>query len=284
MGSSSSSPDTGDNLRRRSYPESHLQVLRAFERRWEESGRVPFESAAVAGKNPFSRGKIWSYLNDLEAEAKYLKDIKAPDLLVLGRSWVDDSEKRLTKRLLKRRQGERLRICSQEMLLAWAMTGIDPNKRPETADTFVEGHPALEFVLEELGDRWPGTDPIPTSGGNGDFEGPTKSPLKRLGYEVGQSGASKSKRRSLLRKTYRKPLDDLPGNYPQEYIQKWGPGESGKRLQRIANHLAANCRNFRKRDGNYGLAIDHWEEDLEWLKQKYYYPLTYGFEWPNTKE
>lgn len=283
MPASSNNPNS-ESSQRQSYSGAHGDVMDAFERRWSESNEIPFESAVVAGKSPFRRGKILSYLWDLEIETKYLGDIDAPDLLVLGRTWVEGREKDGVERLLKNRQGKQLRICSQEMLLAWAMTGVDPNERIQTVETFIEGHPALEFVEKILEDRWPGTDPIPFHGdGEAEFDRPDKSPLKHFGYSVGESGNSRSQRRSALEKTYVTERESLPGTYPDEYISEWGPAESGARLQRIAGHLASNCRTFHQRDRNYQVAISDWEDDLRWLKETFYNPLSYGFEWPEAK-
>lgn len=269
-----------DNLRKRDYPDSKLKVLRAFERRWETKGKVPFDSVVMDGMGPFSRGKIWSYLRDLGAEVQEVGDTRAPDLLVVGREKVEMEN---IERLLKRRQGKELRICSQEMLLAWAMTGVDPNKRPQTADTFIDEHPVLTEIVNLLDGKWPGTEPIPSHGnGEGNFSRPDISPLKHFGYSVGQNGENRSTRRNALRKTFTTKRDSIPGEYSSDYIKEWGPAESGARLKRIADHIASTCRNFQKRHGNYDLAIEQWEADLRWLKKKYYNPLTYGFSWPET--
>ena len=279
----SNGPTRDQDVTRRSYSDRQLGVLRAFTRRWKETDSAPVETAAVAGKGPFSRGKIWSYLGNVGVRAKKIGDIDAPELLVVGRKPVEDFEKHAIQRLLKRRRGEKLRICSQEMLLAWSMTGIDPNKRPQTVETFIEGHPALTRIKEQLSGRWPGTDIIPSDGdGEGDFSGPDKSPLKRLGYSVGKSGKPRSIRRRALRDMYNTARESLPGKYSEAYLNEWGPAESGARLRRMANHIASNCRTFKRRDRSFDLAIDHSESDLQWLKQKYYSPLTYGFEWPST--
>lgn len=265
-------------------PDPHHTVLNAFEHRWDESGRVPFERAAVVGKGPFRRGKMQSYLWNLDVETRYLRDIGEPEVLVLGRSWIEDQEKRQTKQLLRRRRGETLRICSQEMILAWSMTGIDPNERPHTARTFVEGHPALEMVRAEIGGRWPGTDPIP-GGGDDTYEAErTESPLIRIGYRVGRTkGKPKDKRQQLLRMAFAMDLSTFPGDYPSEYIKKWGPARSGQRLERMALHIAGRCRSFRKNEsGDFSDAIADYENDLEWLQETFYSPTTYGFRWPKT--
>lgn len=262
-----------------------LNVLHAFEGRWKETGNLPFDTAVVAGKDPFRRGKMLSYLWNLGAEAKYLGDFEAPEVLVVGRSWVEEKEKPQTKHLLNQRRGERLRICSQEMLLAWSVTNVDPNRRPQTVQTFVDGHPILEFVSEFLGGKWPGTDPLPSFGAEGEANyGPDKSPLSRLGYKTGRNGASKSKRRSVLRKVFERDLSSFPTGFSADYLDEWGPAKSGVRLERMAIQLAAPCQSFRKKRGDYSMAISQREDDLAWLKGEYYHPLGYGFYWPSTKK
>lgn len=270
---------------RREYPDAHPKVLRAFERRWEERESAPVETAVVAGKGPFSRGKIWSYLGGVGIKTKKIGELEAPKLLVVGREWVEGFERQEVGRLLRERQGKVLRICSQEMLLAWAMTGTDPNRQFQSAETFIEGHPALERIEKLLKDRWPGTDVIPSDGGGDEgFSRPDKSPLKRLGYSVGRSGESRSTRQDAIHKTYTTERDALPGEYSAEYRRQWGPAESGVRLKRIADHIASNCRSRKGSDRDLDLAIEHWESDLRWLKKEYYIPLTYGFQWPEATE
>lgn len=281
----SDGPPYDQNVTRHSYSDRQLEVLRALTQRWKEEKSAPVKTAAVAGKRPFSRGKIWSYLRDMGIRTKKVGDIDAPELLVVGRKRVEDFEKQAVRRLLKRRQGEKLRICSQEMLLAWSLTGVDPNKRPQTADTFIDSHPGLTMIAKLLEGRWPGTSVIPSHvEGEGNFSGPDKSPLKRLGYSVGHNGEPRSIRRDVLRKAYTTERMSFPGEYSSDYLEEWGPAESGVRLERIANHIASNCRTFKRRNGNFDLAIDQWESDLQWLKQKYYNSLTYGFNWPSTAE
>lgn len=255
-----------------------------FENRWEETGNPPFDTAVVVGKNPFRRGKMLSYLWDLGAETKYLGDLEAPEVLVVGRSWVEENDKPQMKDLLNQRRGERLRICSQEMLLAWSMTNVDPNRRPRTVQTFVEGHPNLEFITEFLGGEWPGTKPLPSFGAEGEGDYGPKTPLNIFGYRTGHKAKNMSGRRRTLRDFFKLEPSSFPsGDYDKD---KWGtPAESGARLQGMANHLAAICRSFRKNQGrDYSLAVSHLEEDLAWLKKKYYHRLTYKFSWPSSKK
>lgn len=277
MSDSSNSSD-GSHIRS-SYLPSHEEILDSFHDRWTEKGTAPFDTAVMEGQEPFRRGKLWSFFRDLGVTVAGIGNIALPDVLVLGR---EDVSKESVLQLLGQLRGERLRICSQEMVLAWAMTGVDPNERWRTAKTFVDGHPALEMVAEHVGERWPGTEPLSNSAGeiSGDF-GPAKSPLRRLGYKVGHSGVSKPKRRAALRKMFMLNQSDFPGNFSNEHLEEWGSSKSGLRLHKMANKLASSCRNARNRDADYDLAISHWEDDLAWLKEEFYNPLTYTFEWPS---
>jgi hypothetical protein len=81
---------------------------------------------------------------------------------------------------------------------------------------------------------------------------------------------------------YELDLDELPGRYSQHYLQEWGPAESGARLKKIADKLASECRTRRDAKKDFSVAISHWENDLGWLKETFYNPLTYGFKWPTT--
>lgn len=261
--------------------ETEEHVLHAFRNRWAELADLPFRRVVITGEEPFPQDKIWNYLKELGAKVLKVGDLSAPNILVLGREGFDKDS---VHQLLRNRQGTVLRICSQEMLLAWALTGVDPNKDPDTARTFIEGHPGLSFVSSLLKRRWPGTDVLPSSAGESRFNGPEVSPLKQLGYTTGKTeGKPQSKRRRLLKKAFELERSNLPGRYPEWYLQEWGRAESSTRLQKIAKKIAWDCRNCRrKRDMDYDMAIAHLENDLAWLKETFYNPLTYGFEWPDS--
>lgn len=262
--------------------DARREVFQGFRTRWEMQEEIPVRRIVITGQEPFGRGKIWSYLSDLGATVRNVGELSAPGLLILGR---EQFRKDPVRRLLYDRRGKVLRICSQEMLLAWALTGVDPNLDSSTAWTFIDGHAGLSFVASILRSRWPGTDPLPQSKGEFHFEGPDTSPLKRLGYTVGKtSGLPQSERRSLLRTAFELERSALPGQYPEWYLQEWGHAESSTRLKKLADKIAWSCRSYRKRDDkDFDTAIDHSENDLAWLKDTFYNPLTYDFEWPSSK-
>ena len=70
----------------------------------------------------------------------------------------------------------------------------------------------------------------------------------------------------------------------QNYVNSWGGAKTGARLKKMAQSIAAFCRSARRRDedGN-DLAIEEWEEDLDWLKTTYYDgKFDRQFKWPET--
>jgi hypothetical protein len=107
---------------------------------------------------------------------------------------------------------------------------------------------------------------------------PEQSPLCALGYRVGKHGLFFAERRSILEKAY---FDELPFVHSDSYMQEWGKPGSETRLERIANHLADRCRQDKHRATDCILAIEHYEDDLRWLKQAYYHEHMH-LNWPNT--
>lgn len=124
---------------------------------------------------------------------------------------------------------------------------------------------------------WPSTD---APGGDGSLEGynwPKEGMLSYLGYHVGQNGVRVESRRQILDLAY---SGRLPNVQDVKYTASWGMPNSGKRLQKMAESIAAFCRNHKRRDP-FAPAVLEWEQDLDYLKQKYYIGK-YGFVWPKT--
>jgi hypothetical protein len=103
--------------------------------------------------------------------------------------------------------------------------------------------------------------------------------LRYLGYHVGAKGLSGEERRAILDAVY---LEKLPSVNSRTYMSEWGQPHTGVRLKKLAETLAALTRNEkRKRAAASRSAIEEWEADLEYLRQKYYVGR-YDFVWPET--
>lgn len=182
------------------------------------------------------------------------------------------------------RQGQTLRVYSQEMLLAALITGRDPLdcEDAEVLDSFKRGHPALEFLAEsEL--EWPSFSASDTSEIDevgGESLGVTESPLHALGYKVGEtSWLSQKERQEILREAFE--MQHLPWVESDEYMAKWGSARSHQRLWRIAFHLAMLLNGPVGRDWRKPQTRRDWLEDLEWLHEKFYTSRRFRFAWPD---
>lgn len=192
------------------------------------------------------------------------------EVLIIGH---EDWSEEAIKDLLDTREGQKLKVYSQEMFLAHWTTGLDPFENKGVLDAFAEGHPALEF-LQTCWVDWVSTE-VSLSTGNGNLAldaSPEKSVLKDLGYTVGKTkGLPSFQRQSILEKAFKSDLLVILSreytryckvNFPN-YIQSWGEPNSPKRLAKMRDFISANCKQ-QKRKGNDKAASDY-EEDLAWL-------------------
>jgi hypothetical protein len=127
---------------------------------------------------------------------------------------------------------------------------------------------------------WPGTA-VPRGPTSGKLSGSDWRPqgmLSLLGYHVGETlPLYPSIRECILEYAFQ---HHLPPVGDVTYFREWGEPRSARRLQKLANTLAALTRNARRRDAAaLARAIDEWEQDLMFLHEQYYVRLFY-FGWP----
>ena len=158
----------------------------------------------------------------------------------------------------------------------WAC-GQDPFENQEILEIFREDHPALEF-LSHTGFDWPSMYVSLGSGGEFTGELVEVGPLRLMGYKVGERGLSPAKRQAILEKVFKFRLPEL--NLPDWYIEEWGNPNSRERLRKMANSLAAFYRRERKQ--NHLTAASDYEDDLEWLYERFYSRGRFRFRWPQT--
>lgn len=117
---------------------------------------------------------------------------------------------------------------------------------------------------------WPSTDATP---GNGRIDPPDwreTGPLRRFGYVVGVvKGKPLSMRQAILIRFFE--LKVVPNLASPDEVHKWGDACSAARLKSMAYSIATFCRNAKlRRRALMKRAIENWEDDLAWLKKKYY--------------
>lgn len=125
---------------------------------------------------------------------------------------------------------------------------------------------------------WPITDvPAPPAGRSEIAFDKMYSGLWLCGYRTGKTNGMPAKhRQEFLDFFFRNPLPSIVKKY---HGDDYGEPGSEKRLQKMANVIAANCRNFKKNDRDkFGVAISEWEADLYYLKRSYY--KAGSFPWP----
>lgn len=180
---------------------------------------------------------------------------------------------------------KRVKFISQEDIISCLLSGESTPRNRHSGDA---DHPLLsriDFLIGLINGesfRWPST--VATVSGESLLfpEWPDSGLLSSIGYKVGASGEEQYTRRAILSKLFL--MGSLPRMGSHDYLISWGGPCSAKRLRKMAESIAAFCRNAKRRTGaDMRLAIDDWESDLTWLKMKYYVGrFDRAFRWPGT--
>ncbi|MBB3777276.1 hypothetical protein FHS52_003273, partial [Erythromicrobium ramosum] len=143
----------------------------------------------------------------------------------------------------------------------------------------IEGEWRRRTILARLDPghfKWPTTHASPGTGAFGSIEH-DEGMLSHLGYHVGKTGEQSAlKRQRLLARVFEGQLPPVNG---PEYMESWGDRGSPKRLEKMAESIAAAVKSAKRRSADFSVAIQHWEEDLSYLHAAYYVGR-FGFGWP----
>lgn len=256
-----------------------LDVLNALSEEVVGLFSPPLEIVTL-GSGPFSEDEFDSYLKD----RGITPCTSGCTWIVVGHEGWSATE---LNELLDNSEIDEVRVFSQELFIAGILTTHDPFLLPsEILMKYAEGHPALEYLIASAFE-WPEIISEVDYGVpiylNEWGERREKSPLKCMGYTVGKTrGQSLSDRRSLLNKAYKGDIHlDVKDD---KYMNEWGRPFHSKRLWRIAHHIA-----WLIRDGKSGKeeriitmahAVEDWQEDLDWMKEKFY-TNRMRFQWPH---
>lgn len=99
--------------------------------------------------------------------------------------------------------------------------------------------------------------------------------LRSMGYQVGVHGLPSNERRRLLNLIFER---ELKLALPPAYLSEWGRPGTPTRLRKLAHTIAALTRNMKRRSAD-APSIEEWEEDLAYLKQRFYIGR-FSFDWP----
>lgn len=153
------------------------------------------------------------------------------------------------------------------------------NKSTKNAHENIDGRRGK--LLSEDRFIWPHTIAEPGKRHMKYLNAPEEGLLKYLGYKVGVSGLSTSRRHAILEKALQW---DVPNSCGAEMQEEWGAASTCRRLKKLSYTIASFVKlkkRMKSRD-RYSQAIRDWEDDLSWLKEQYYAPCQPRFTWPRT--
>ena len=222
----------------------------------------------------------------MEGQKFSLWKLPDPDIahLVVGRNnWVEAD----LLAQIEARQGQSLRIYSQEMWFAAMATGRDPFDAddPDLLQAFANGHEALEFLIgQEM--PWPNVSDHPP-GDVTDVEagelGVVASPMHLMDYRVGKTSPhSEVERHAILDEIFCTRNLEFGDDCTPTYRANWGTPKSAQRLYRMASHIKFIVEGPNGSDYRKPVAREDWINDLAWLKKTYFRKTVHAFKWPDT--
>ena len=237
---------------------------------------IPPQFVGCIGEGPFFSEDFAEFLQS--QGVGIIPIFEHTEVLILGRDGWDEAE---LDDAIDLRVGQSLKIYSQEMFLAFLAKGADPfGASLDVLEAFKAGHAGLEFVAT----GWSGwvTTVVPKGNRSGSqvlnaTGWHEESPLRAMGYRVGKSGAGINERRRILRQAFTEKLEVVG---PPHYMAQWGAPQSAERLRKMAESIAAHCRNNRAKRNPSEQAIADWEADLKWLREEFYHGH-FKFYWPS---
>jgi len=148
--------------------------------------------------------------------------------------------------------------------------------------------PEPEPEVEEIW-YWPTTLIIPRGPDGEHFDDSVllrdSSGLAMCGYRTGKTnGLGEKARRNLLTKFMTSQLNP---RIEEVYGDEYGHPKTMKRLMKVAHTLASLCKLMKRKENAYGyrFAIEHYEDDLDFLYHYFYIPMRQGrpaLPWPST--
>lgn len=127
--------------------------------------------------------------------------------------------------------------------------------------------------------RWPSTVAYEADESMPESNWPKVGMLSAVGYCVGINGLGLKQRQELLSNVYSKRLPFIDS---RKYVAEWGMPRSSERLRKLAEAIAAFVRNAKRKKNNMSVAIREWEQDLAWLKERYYLQHKFIWVWPKS--
>ena len=243
--------------------------------------RVDHGYLHLMGDGPWDNDAFGRLLAGQDFSLWKLPDADIAHLVVGRNNWSEDD----LVAQIEARQGQTLRIYSQEMWFAAMASGRDPFDAddPELLQAFANGHEALEFLIglevpwPNLSDLQPDeVNPVEVS-----ELGVLASPMHMMDYRVGKTSPhSEDERRAILHAIFCSKKLPFGDDCSEAYRSNWGAPKSAQRLYRMANHIKFIVDGPNGSDYRKSVARDDWVNDLAWLKKTYFKKIAHSFKWP----
>ena len=247
-----------------------------------EAFNIDANYISCTGKGPWDLDSMVETMRESEIEVYEAPHESIGNVVVGRRDWDED----LIARQIDIRGSRGLRIYSQEMWLAFLITGRDPfeTNDPELLAEFGATHPALRSLMSD-GMYWPELCEQQEPGEiieDFDDSGVSESPLHYLGYKVGlTSKLTPGERREVLVICFEARNLTFSEDSSHEYQIAWGKARSAQRLYRMARHIKSLVEGRNGSDWRKTKARGDWIADYKWLKTNVVSKQKFEFVWPN---
>lgn len=254
------------------FSETHPKDLKVAKGYLHLMGDGPWDNNTFAQQVRGQKFSLW-----------LLPDADIAHLVVGHNNWSQDA----LLAQIESRQGQELRIYSQEMWFAAMATGRDPfdANNPKLLQAFAADHDALQFLIgQEF--PWPNISDRPddkvTIVGRGEL-GVEESPMHLMDYRVGKTSPhNEDERHAILDKIFSARELPFGDDCSPTYRSNWGTPKSAQRLYRMAIHIKFILEGVNGSDPRKPVAREDWISDLAWLRKTYFRKTVHGFKWPAT--
>ena len=227
----------------------------------------------IQGDGPWGVMEFQEFLTEKEFSVVNITD-PGVQYLILGARSIDEEElnQQITTSI---EEGFELYIFTQELFLAWLITGQNPLEvwlEKDLLESVLE-HESLQYLIDSTEFPWPLL--VDHASMNRSYEVKTfewdgalseESPLRKLGYSVQADVLSIQERRAILKNAYTtSALNKFLINAHD--LERWGQPNTAQRLYTISS-LITWLANFQ--GATKPAAREKWISDLSWLKESFY--------------
>jgi hypothetical protein len=253
----------------------NIELIRDFICQHKDASTIGLNGidVGIQGDGPWSVIEFQEFLTQKEFSIVNITD-PGVQYLILGARNIDEEElsQQITTSI---EEGFDLYIFTQELFLAWLITGENPLEvwaEKDLLESVVE-HESLQYLIDSTEFPWPQL--VEHASINKSYEVKTfewdgalseESPLRKLGYSVQADMLTIQERRAVLKNAYTTSALNKFLNSAHD-LERWGQPNTAQRLYAMSSLITwlANFQGTTK-----PAAREKWISDLRWLKEAFY--------------